>query len=43
MSCFEDSSRVKELSLTQGGGRALVVDGGGSTRCALLGNIIAMG
>jgi len=43
VSCFEDDSRAKELSLTQGGGRVLVVDGGGSTRCALLGDIIAIG
>lgn len=39
--CFEDNSRVKELSLQPGEGRVLVVDGGGSDRCALLGDIIA--
>lgn len=39
--CFEDNSRVKELLATPGKGRVLVVDGGGSTRCALLGDLIA--
>lgn len=39
--CFEDNSRVKELLATPGEGRVLVVDGGGSTRCALLGDMIA--
>ena len=39
--CFEDNSRIKELSLQPGEGRVLVVDGGGSDRCALLGDIIA--
>jgi regulator of ribonuclease activity A len=39
--CFEDNSRIKELSQTPGDGRILVVDGGGSDRCALLGDIIA--
>lgn len=39
--CFEDNSRVKELLATPGSGRVLVVDGGGSTRCALLGDMIA--
>lgn len=44
--CFEDNSRVKEL-LGQNGkddkglGKILVVDGGGSLRCALLGDMIA--
>lgn len=38
--CFEDNSRVKELLATPGRGRVLVVDGGGSTRCALLGDMI---
>jgi regulator of ribonuclease activity A len=40
--CFEDNSRIKELSQTPGNGRVLVVDGGGSTRCALFGDIIAI-
>jgi regulator of ribonuclease activity A len=39
--CYEDNSRIKELSLSPGNGRVLVVDGGGSTRCALLGDKIA--
>lgn len=42
ISCYEDNSRVKEVSLTPGNGRVLVIDGGGSLRCALLGDIIAM-
>lgn len=39
--CFEDNSRVKELLATPGHGHVLVVDGGGSTRCALMGDMIA--
>lgn len=44
--CFEDNSRVKELLNSdgrdsQGEGKVLVVDGGGSMRCALLGDMIA--
>lgn len=39
--CFEDNSRIKELGVTPGKGRVLVVDGGGSRRCALLGDMIA--
>jgi len=39
--CFEDNSLVKELAGTAGQGRVLVVDGGGSTRRALLGDMIA--
>lgn len=39
--CFEDNSRVKEQLATEGAGRVLVVDGGGSMRCALLGDMIA--
>lgn len=38
--CFEDNSRIKELSLEPGEGRVLVVDGGGSSRCALFGDVI---
>lgn len=38
--CFEDNSRVKELLATDGKGKVLVVDGGGSLRCALLGDMI---
>ncbi|MBS0347606.1 MAG: ribonuclease E activity regulator RraA [Proteobacteria bacterium] len=36
--CFEDSSRVKELITTPGRGKVLVVDAGGSTRCAVWGD-----
>lgn len=36
--CFEDNSRVKEALEGSGEGRVLVVDGGGSMRCALLGD-----
>lgn len=39
--CFEDNSRIKELSGTPGAGKVLVVDGGGSNRCALFGDHIA--
>lgn len=44
--CFEDNSRVKELLATNGKdangrGKVLVVDGGASMRCALLGDMIA--
>jgi len=39
--CHEDNSRVKERLATPGGGKVLVVDGGGSLRCALLGDMIA--
>ena len=38
--CFEDNSRVKEAVNTPGEGRVLVVDGGGSYRCALLGDML---
>ena len=41
---FEDNSRVREALGEPGAGRVLVVDGGGSMRCALLGdNLAAMG
>lgn len=39
--CFEDNSRVKELLATDGVGKVLVVDGGASMRCALMGDMIA--
>jgi regulator of ribonuclease activity A len=39
--CFEDNSLVKEQLATAGNGRVLVVDGGGSLRRALLGDMIA--
>ncbi|MDJ0879459.1 MAG: ribonuclease E activity regulator RraA [Halieaceae bacterium] len=39
--CYEDNSLVKELVGTPGEGRVLVVDGGGSKRRALLGDMLA--
>ena len=39
--CLEDNSRIKELSQTQGAGRVLVVDAGGSVRNAVMGDMIA--
>lgn len=39
--CHEDNSRVKELLATDGTGNVLVVDGGASMRCALMGDMIA--
>jgi regulator of ribonuclease activity A len=39
--CFEDNSQVKRLAQTPGNGSVMVVDGGGSLRRALLGDLIA--
>jgi len=39
--CFEDNSRVKQTLAGPGNGRVLVVDGGGSLRNALIGDMIA--
>lgn len=39
--CFEDNSLVRDLVSSEGRGRVLVVDGGGSTRRALLGDQLA--
>lgn len=39
--CFEDNSKVREALEEAGEGRVLVVDGGGSDRCALLGDNLA--
>ncbi|UFH51545.1 ribonuclease E activity regulator RraA [Pseudomonas sp. KNUC1026] len=39
--CFEDNSRVKELVEQPGQGKVMVVDGGGSLRRALLGDMLA--
>ena len=39
--CFEDNSVVKELVNTPGDGKVIVVDGGGSMRRALLGDMLA--
>ena len=38
--CFEDNSLVKQTLATEGHGKVLVVDGGGSLRCALLGDML---
>lgn len=38
---FEDNVLVREILEEEGQGRVLVVDGGGSTRCALLGDRLA--
>lgn len=38
--CPEDNSRVREALDEPGQGRVLVVDGGGSLRCALLGDLL---
>jgi regulator of ribonuclease activity A len=38
--CLEDNSRLKELASTPGAGQVLVVDGAGSLRYALLGDMI---
>lgn len=40
--CFEDNSKVKEQAAQPGKGRVMVVDGGGSPRHALLGDLIAV-
>ena len=37
----EDNSRVREAVSEAGNGRVLVVDGGGSLRCALVGDVLA--
>jgi regulator of ribonuclease activity A len=39
--CFEDNSLVKEMLSQPGDGRVLVVDAGGSSRCAMLGDQLA--
>lgn len=40
--CFEDNSLVRAALETPGKGRVLVVDGGGSQRCALMGDQLAL-
>ncbi|MBI1260713.1 MAG: ribonuclease E activity regulator RraA [Rhizobiales bacterium] len=37
LKCFEDNAKVREALEKPGQGRVLVVDGGGSLRCALFG------
>lgn len=39
--CFEDNSQLRELLRSPGHGKVLVVDGGGSRRCALVGDLLA--
>ena len=39
--CFEDNSLVREAVAEAGDGRVLVVDAGGSLRCAMLGDLLA--
>lgn len=39
--CFEDNSLVKQLVGTPGEGRVIVMDGGGSLRRAILGDMLA--
>lgn len=39
--CFEDNTQVKAILSEPGQGRVLVVDAGGSLRCAMLGDLIA--
>ncbi|GHA15867.1 putative 4-hydroxy-4-methyl-2-oxoglutarate aldolase [Arenicella chitinivorans] len=39
--CFEDNSVVKQLVDTPGDGRVIVMDGGGSLRRAILGDMLA--
>lgn len=40
--CHEDNSLVADAVAEPGGGRVLVVDGGGSLRCGLLGDNLAL-
>lgn len=39
--CFEDNSRVRDLTAEAGQGRVLVIDAGGSLRRAVLGDMLA--
>jgi regulator of ribonuclease activity A len=39
--CFEDNTQIKAVLAEPGAGRVLVADAGGSTRCAMLGDLIA--
>jgi regulator of ribonuclease activity A len=41
LSCFEDNALLKATLQAPGQGRVLVVDGGGSLRCALFGDKLA--
>lgn len=39
--CFEDNSLVREAVAEPGNGRVLIIDAGGSRRCAMLGDLLA--
>lgn len=39
--CFEDNSRVRDLTAEAGNGRVLVIDAGGSLRHSVLGDLLA--
>jgi regulator of ribonuclease activity A len=39
--CYEDNSLVRDLVQTEGHGKVILVDGGGSLRRALLGDLLA--
>lgn len=39
--CFEDNSLVREALKSPGSGQVLVIDGGGSTRRAIVGDLLA--
>ena len=41
LKCFEDNSLVREILGEYGEGKVLVVDGGASLRCAMLGDLLA--
>ena len=41
LKCFEDNSLVRDLVRSEGAGRVIVVDGGGSLRRAMLGDLLA--
>lgn len=41
LKCFEDNALVRQQLEQPGEGRVLVVDGGGSLRCAMLGDVLA--
>ncbi len=41
LKCFEDHAYVSKIVSTDGTGKVLVIDGGGSKRCAIVGDKIA--
>src|ERR1700733_14730967 len=41
LKCYEDHAWVEKILSTDGTGKVLVVDGGGSLRCAILGDRLA--